>query len=246
MAHRASRKTCVHESGHAIAHYFFPLSGKTTAVTIDRDELAEYNLSKKHPVNEAAGLHSSGRTLRPIVGRSIDHEQIHHELIALLAGKAAGWVFAGERRAKAKRDPRAEEEMVRHSDGSDDYSRALNLLFDADPFDRQAVLKQIPDRDRGRSSPEALKDHYFRPAFDAHTAKVLSRFGALWREALAFAVEKWPHIQAVADALWRKRKLKGEEVTEIIERIEDRIRNIPPSVRELLEGRRSDDEERLK
>jgi hypothetical protein len=243
MAHRASRRTSVHEGGHAVAHHFFPLSGKTTSVTIDREELADYN-APKHPVNEAAGLHFSGRTLSPIVGRSVDREQIHHELIALLAGYVAGWIYAGERRGKAKRDLRAEEEVARHSDGSDDFSRVVNLLFDADPFDRQAVLKRIPDHARGRDSAEALTDRYFRPAFDAHKAQIVAKLEALWCEAVAFVVEKWPHIQAVADALWQKRTLSGEEVVELIERIEDRIRSIPPSLREILKSLRSGDEER--
>jgi hypothetical protein len=155
MAHRASRKTCIHESSHGVAHFFHPLAGKTTSVTIDRDDLAEYNLAKKHPVNEAAGLHSSGRTLRPIVNRSVDREQVHHELISLLAGRAAGWIYAGESRAETKRDPRVEEEILKHSDGSDDYSRAFNLLFDADPFDSRAAMKRIPEHERGRASTEA-------------------------------------------------------------------------------------------
>lgn len=244
MARRARRRTAYHEGGHAVAHYFFPLSGKTTRLTIHPDDLGDYNATRR-PVNEAGGLHHSGRTLSPIVGRSVDHEQVHHALIALLAGHAAGWIYAGEPR-QAKRDPQAEAEFVRHADGSDDYSRAVNLLFDADPFDRQAVIKQVPDAARGRASVKAISDRYFRPAFDAHTAKVLGDLEARWREALEFVVEKWPHIQAVADALWRKRRLSGEEVTEIIERTEDRIRRIPPSLAEqlnLLCGERAHGEE---
>jgi hypothetical protein len=82
---------------------------------------------------------------------------------------------------------------------------------------------------------KSLSDRYFRPAFDAHTARILADFEALWREALEFVAAKWPHIQAVADALWRKKRLSGEEVTEIIELIEDRSRRIPPSLAESLE-----------
>jgi hypothetical protein len=232
---RRSRRTAYHEGGHAVAQHFFPLAGKTTRLTMHPDDLADYNAPKAHDINNAAGLHSSGPTLSAIVGRSVDREQVHHKMIALLAGRAAAWIYAGEPAGRAKRDPKAEEEFRRHLDGTDDYSRALNLLFDADPFDGQAVLNQVPDAARGRASVKALSDRYFRPAFDAHTAKVLADFEALWREALQFVVEKWAHIQAVADALWRKKRLTGEEVTEIIERTEDRIRRIPPSLAKQLE-----------
>jgi ATP-dependent Zn protease len=51
---------------------------------------------------------------------------------------------------------------------------------------------------------------------------------------------------AVADALWKKRTLSGEEVTEIIERTEDRIRSYPPSVWEVLKDLRSGNEERIR
>jgi hypothetical protein len=138
--------------------------------------------------------------------------------------------------------------MLKHSDGSDDYSRVLNLLFDADPFDSMDAIKRIPEHERGRASAEALADRYLRPAYAAHEAQVLAKFETLWREAVAFVVEKWPHIQAVSDALWRKRPrtLSGEEATEIIERIEERIRSYPPSVQDALKRLRSVDEERLK
>jgi hypothetical protein len=194
----------------------------------------------KHPVNKALGLHFSGRTLRPIVGRSVDREHLHHELIASLAGPAAGWVYAGERRAK--RDPQPEAEARRHSDGGDDYSRVWNLVFDADPFDFRAATKRIPYRERRSASPEELMRSHGQPAVEAHTAQIIAKFEALWRETLAFVVEKWPHVQALADALWRKRRLAGEEVTEIIERIEDRIRSYPPTVQNVLTQGASNDE----
>jgi hypothetical protein len=47
---------------------------------------------------------------------------------------------------------------------------------------------------------------------------------------------KWPQIQAVADALWKRRALSGEEATEIIEQVEDRIRCLPPSVEEFMKN----------
>jgi hypothetical protein len=200
------------------------------------DDLADYNATKRHAVNEAAGFHARGATLSPIVGRSVDREQVYHVILCLLAGPAAGWVYAGKARGPARRDPKGEDEIRRHADGSDDHSRALTLLFDADPFDRQAVVKGVPEPARGRAPGDALVDHYFRPAFDAHTARILAELEARWREALAFVVAKWPHVQAVADALWRKRALTGDEVREIIERVEVRTRELPPNVAEAFKA----------
>jgi len=245
MAPRRCRKVAYHEAGHAVAHHFLRLSGVTTRVTIHPDDLGDYNATR-HPVNEARGLHSSGRRLAPIVGHSVDREQLHHELIALLAGHAAGWVFAGESLQEAKSDPKADEELQRHSDGSDDYSRAVTLLLDADPFDVQAALKSIPDHAKSRVPAEVLMDRYFRPASAEHTYRVLADLEARWREALQFVVEKWPHVHAVADALWSKSVLSGEEVTEIIERVEDRVRQIPPGLESVLKqlcGERAHGEE---
>lgn len=242
-APRARRSTAIHEAAHAVAHHFLPLAGRTTRVTIDPDDLAEHNAAKvQHPINEAAGLHSPSRVIRPIVGRSVDREQLRHVLLCLLAGRAAGWVFAGESSREAKRDRQAEEDL-KHADGGDDYSRALNLLFDADPFDSRAAAKSVPDHERATLPEQELHRRYVQPAVNAHTEKILAEFEALWREALELAAAKWPHIQAVADALWRKRprRLSGDEVTEIIEGVEDRLRRLPPSLAKQLESLRKED-----
>lgn len=230
---RRRRKTTHHEAAHAVAHYFCRLSGKTKSVTIASDLLGEYNASK-HPSNEASGLHTHSRTLPSIVGHSVDREQLHHQMIALLAGHAAGWVYGGESPRAAERDRDAEEEARQHADGSDDYSRAFQLLFDADPFESRVEIKRALEGDRGGELVEVRLRRHVERASDVHITQILETFEARWREAHAFVVEKWPHIQAVADALWKKRTLSREEVTEIIERVEDRIRHIPPSVEAAL------------
>ena len=105
------------------------------------------------------------------------------------------------------------------------------------------VLRRRSARDRDLTGTGALGGQV--SAAEAHTAKILATFEALWREALAFVVEKWCHIQAVSDALLRKRTPSGEEGTEIIERIENRIQTDPPSVQDLLNDLRPSDAERL-
>jgi ATP-dependent Zn protease len=237
---RRRRETSYHEAAHAVAHLFFRLSGKSTSVTIDPNDLAEHNASK-HAVNEAAGLHSYGRTLPSIVGCSVDREQLHHQLVAMLAGHAAGWVYGGESHREAKRDPQAEEEFRQHSDGTDDYSRAFRLLLDADPFDTTDAVRDILKGEQADPSRASQRRHHIRSAVDEPIEQALVVFESLWRETLEFVVEKWPHIQAVADALWRKRRLSGEEVTEIVERIEDRVHRIPPSLAKQIEILRGDD-----
>ena len=61
-----------------------------------------------------------------------------------------------------------------------------------------------------------------------------SNWDGIW--ALAFVVSHWPAVQAVADALWRKRTLSGDEVREIIARIEARTNELPPYLAALLGG----------
>jgi hypothetical protein len=39
----------------------------------------------------------------------------------------------------------------------------------------------------------------------------------------------------VADALWKKRRLSGDEVEEIIERVETRTRELPPRLAEEIQ-----------
>ena len=85
-------------------------------------------------------------------------------------------------------------------------------------------------------SNEALLDRYLRPAYGAYDARIFAAFETRWREALAFVVEKWPHVQSVADALWRKRVLTGNEVTEIIERVKTRTQTLPPYLAEELKA----------
>jgi hypothetical protein len=235
MARRARRSTSYHEGGHAVAAYFFPLAGKTRGVTMHPDDLADHNAQISHPINHASGFYSRGRTLPAIVGLSVDREQIHHELILLLAGPAAEWVFRGESPRLVQPDPRKEEEFRKHSDGGDDESRVLNRLFAADEFDLQSVLRSIPEHERRRSSKEELMRRYVDPAAKARDGKILVEFESLWREALAFVVEKWPHVQALADMLWTKRRLSGDEVNEIIERAEMRTHELPPHLAEEIQ-----------
>ena len=235
MAKRAKRETAYHEAGHALASHYCRRSGATTRVTLDADELAEYNRGS-HPANEAQGVHFSGRTLSPIVGRSVDRDQLSDELTSLLAGPAAGWIYAGAFGRKPRRTRQQVAEIRRHSDGKDDHSRALALLYDADPFDLQGVLNGIPDDARGRLSADELLATYGTPALNAHSARIVAEFEVRWRNALAFVIERWPHVQAVADALWRKRTLSGDEVREIIARVESRAQTLPPYLADELNG----------
>ncbi len=235
MAKRIQRGTSYHEAGHVVASHYCRLAGATSRVTLDADDLADYNAST-HPANEAAGVHFSGHTLSSIGRGSVDREQLSDELTVLLAGPAAEWVFNGALGSKPRRTRQQLEEFRRHADLLDDHSRALDLLFDADPFDMQAVLNGIPDDARGRKSADELLETYGAPALNAHSARIVLEFEVRWRNALAFVVEKWPHVQAVADALWKKRSLTGDEVEEIILRIEARTKELPPYLADELKG----------
>jgi hypothetical protein len=64
---------------------------------------------------------------------------------------------------------------------------------------------------------------------------VLRAFEGRWREALAFVSAHWPAVQAVGDALWKRRSLTGDEVGEILEQVEARTREIPSGLTEGFE-----------
>jgi hypothetical protein len=226
----SKRATAYHEAAHAVAAFFYPLGGKTERVFIGGDELARCN-AEQQPVNTALGIHRSTRTLPAIVNRSVDREQVHHILICLLEGYAASWVFEGERYSLRKPTKLDAEEMRKHADGSDDFSRAWQLLSDSDPFDTHGTIRDLGLHEA--TGEELLQRGH--EAIEAHTAQLLERFEALWREAVALVSTKWPHIVAVGDALLRKQTLDGIEVVEIIELIEERLESYPPQVRELLE-----------
>jgi len=224
---RSYRKNAYHEAGHAVAHHFFPMAGRTTRITIEPGRLSEYNAGK-HEVNRAAGIHFSGKTLSPIVGRSVDREQVRHQLMALLAGPAAGGLYAGYTRKKRKPTKARLKELEQHADGSGDQVRAIGLIHAAGQFDVREAARRIPDEERGRLSLEALMERYGIPAAHAEGDRIRAEKARYDREAFDFVASKWPHIQALADALFRKKTLDGDEVAALIEAIEARLSQGPP------------------
>jgi ATP-dependent Zn protease len=219
----SKRSTAYHEAAHAVAAYFHPLSGKTQRICISGDDLTEHNLPK-YPTNEAA------------VGRSVHREKVHDLCILLLSGYAAGWVYSGEDRSSSKCSGSARAYALKHADGSDDFTRCWKLL---DQFDANAVLGDAEaDTSTGAATVGEVQDRA-RRAVRAHTAQTLDRFEMLWQEASAFVVEKWTHIQAVADAAFRKKTIEGSEISEIIERIEERLQSYPPQILAILDRQRA-------
>jgi F0F1-type ATP synthase epsilon subunit len=121
----------------------------------------------------------------------------------------------------------------------DDFTRCWELLDDSDPFDANAVRRAAEDDISTGAATVGEAQERARRALHAHTAQTLDLFEMLWQEASAFVVEKWTHIQAVADAAFRKKTIEGSEISEIIERVEKRLQSYPPHVRELLEQLRA-------
>lgn len=213
-----------------MAHYFLELSGRVEYVTIAADDLEAHNATR-HRVNHATGFMTPSRVLPPVVGRSVDQEHLRQEILALLAGPAAGWIFQGEGSRPIKPSPEERDEFELHSDGRDDFSRVYRLLQSADPLNPRAVAQTIRRDAAEALDQQLLIERYGMPAFDAHIQKLRAEFKSCWQDALEFVIARWCHVQAVADALWRKRTLAGGEVETIIEVMENRIRTGPSEVR---------------
>jgi hypothetical protein len=235
---RSKRETAYHEAAHAVAAYFYPLAGKTQRICISGDELAEYN-SPKHPTNEAAGIHRMGRIIPAVAGRSVDRDQVHDACIFLLSGYMAGWLYRGEDRSSSRIEKLGGAEALKHADGSNDFVRCFKLLSCADSFDVNAALWGVRAKPLTRNATVGELSERGRRAMDSHGAQLLDWFEVLWKETATFVVEKWPHIQSVADAVFRKKALEGSEIAELIERVEERIQNYPQQVRELFEQLRA-------
>jgi ATP-dependent Zn protease len=228
-APRTHRSVAYHEAAHGVAHHFFPLSGRTVSITIAPDELSQYNAGKRE-INKAIGLHFNSATIPSIINRSVDREQLHDEIMTLLAGYAATWLYAGDTGIQRNPTKAQREEARRHASGHDDYSRAFRLLCAAGQFDPKDVARRIPDDDRQRLSPKELMAKYGQPAVDAEMRRACAAMDRYRREALDFVASKWPHIQALGDALFKKKTLRAAEVAAIIEAVEKRIEEGPPDI----------------
>jgi len=224
---RSYRKTAYHEAGHAVGHFFHHLSGRPRGIVIGGEQLSEYNAGK-HEVNQVRGFHSVSKTFPAIVNRSVDREQLRQEIMTLLAGPAAGYLYAGSAKKRLKPSKAQLEEKRRHGHGRDDYTRVFTLLCDADPFDPRAVIRGIPEEERERLSPKEAMEQYVEPALRADRDRVLDEVGRYEREAFDFVASKWPHIQTLADAAFKQKVLAAEEVIAIIERVEQRLHDGPP------------------
>ena len=227
MTPRTYRRTAYHEAGHALASFFYRLAGQTLKITMEHGELGEYN-EGKHPVNKAGGLHWGKRTIWPSTGRSIDREQVHHKVVMLLAGPAAGWLYVDHAQGKRKLPKAQLKGLLENDEGSNDYSRALKLLYAASRFNTRDVIRRIPEAECKRLSKQELIERYTEPAVRAEEKRVLAELSRYYREAFDFIVEKWPHVQALADALFKKKTLEGDEIAAIIEGVEGRVKEGPP------------------
>jgi len=217
------RKTALHEGAHAVACFFRRESGKTVRVTMDPNETEPDDL----------GFHRRGRNIGPIspVGGLVDWPALRAECVVLLAGVEADLYGVPEA-----------ERRTASSGGGGDLERAFELISYALRGEKESDMKAEA---AAGVAPDAAKDVTRRLA-DAHIARISPLLLELWGEARALVDARWEHIEAVAAALLKRKTLYGDEVREIIEGVEERIRSYPPSVQDSLERLRSGDEERLK
>jgi len=176
MARRRApvRDAAYHEAGHAVATYFRPLAGKTSRVSLREQDIPE----------DALGLHSRGRIIEPVVGYSVDREQVRAYCVVLLAGSEAEMRFRGDD----------------ISGGGGDYESAYALInraiFDAE---REASILAISVDERAARSSEELYATYGVPVVD----RLIAMLEELRAEAGQLIEEKCTCVEAVAKALYR-------------------------------------------
>jgi hypothetical protein len=103
----------------------------------------------------------------------VDREQLHHVLLAVLAGPAADWLSRGVSPGAASMRERAfARRYMERTDGSDDWSTAWRLIEEIHPLDPLAVARAIPDTEWAGATPEDLTARYGRPAIEAHQGRI--------------------------------------------------------------------------
>jgi ATP-dependent Zn protease len=196
---RRKLKTALHEAAHAVACFFRRESGKTALVTMDPNETEPDDL----------GFHRRGRTVGPITRGCVDWPALRARCVVLLAGIEADLHGV----------PEAERTTWLTGSGSD-LEKAFDLVADALRGELQSDMKAEA---AAGVSPDAVED-VTRRLGDAHLARVGPLMLELWGEARALIDEKWEHVEAVAAVLLERETLYGDDVREIIEGVEERLK----------------------
>jgi ATP-dependent Zn protease len=185
------RLAAYHEAGHAVGCFFRPLGGRTTWITIRPSDLAE----------DDAGAHYCCCTLAAEAGPPPDLETVRAAAVVALAGTEVDRRLTGN-------------ELTC---GSADYEEVRELLVGA-VLDREieqavAAVSEEEARERGlqaiAAEAAAAVEERFKRASDE-----------LRRQAHDLIEAKWPHVEAVAEALLERGALGGDEVRAIIAEVE--------------------------
>ena len=207
-ARRSHRDTSYHEAGHGVAHHYYHLSSRTKYLALESEELFDYNATRKDS-EQAVGICDGQHSLPIIRGGQLDEEHLRHTVIAVLAGGEAQFIYAASYGSLGK---------------GGDLEHAVELLHAA-----AETTNPLRDQCRGPSA-NSRGTNSIDEFFDSRERKVTEQFNAFRSETRNFVLEKWHMIQAVADALWKKRLLPVDEMIAIIERLEERVNDLPPEL----------------
>ena len=197
QTHRAGvasqRLAAYHEAGHTVAAFFRPAAGTTRRVTIRAAELEHGD----------AGLHVGGRPLPDATRFAPEDEWLQASAVVSLAGAEVDRRLTGGRLTCA----------------SEDYQDVRDLLFRA-VFDweiQDCAAAVTPEERRAHSLEDIAADRV-----DAIEERYEALLAKLQGEAHDLVEERWPHVEAVAEALLERGALSGAEVRRIVEGVERR------------------------
>jgi cell division protease FtsH len=184
-----------HEAGHAVAAHFRPAAGGTRRITIRPAELDPGD----------AGLHIGGCSCPEATRLAPDDEWLRATAIVSLAGAEVDRHLTGGRLTCASEDCEDVRDLLFHAV----FDWEIQDCADAVTLEerRSHALEDIAEQ-----RAEAIEERY-----QALLARLRS-------EAHDLVEQRWPHVEAVAEALLERGALTGAEVEAIVEGVERRLR----------------------
>jgi cell division protease FtsH len=185
------RLAAYHEAGHAVASFFLPGAGPTTRVTIRKQDLGEDDAGAH--LSESAPASSSAADSSPDVVRA--------RAIVGLAGIEVDRRLTGNTLTC----------------GSDDDEQVRKLIREA--FLDREIQDALAHAQLDGAGPQEL-DEIVARAVEVVEDDLKRLLDDLRAKARALIETRWPHVEAVAEALLEREVLSGDEARRIIESVD--------------------------